>query len=83
MRTLVYDVIAYFARTNIVHAHTRKTDPVAHAIICRNTDARMQTHADAINSLNSVNYLNWVNTLITLITRTHAIIYRHTRTCAR
>ena len=23
MRTLVYDVIAYFARTNIVHAHTR------------------------------------------------------------
>ena len=44
MRTLVNAVIAYFARSNTVHAHTRKTDPVAHAIICRNTDARMQTH---------------------------------------
>ena len=69
-----------------VHPHTRKTDPVAHAIICTNTaawnsDARRHTHTDAVNSLNSVNYLNWGNFLITLITRTHAIIYIHTRTC--
>ena len=71
--TRTHAIIYRHTRT-CVHPHTRKTDPVAHAIICTNTAAWM--HTDAVNSLNSV---NWGNALIILITRTHAIIYRHTR----
>ena len=80
MRTLVYAVIAYFARDNTVHAHTRTRVKLIQSHT--RSFAETQMHGDAVNSLNSVNSLNWVNTLITLITRTHAIIYRHTRTLA-